>query len=122
MGLISRVSSRTYRIMLRLNRIAIRQTSLFNVKPVSQDQRYTDNSAVEVAVNLSDLKENEAEFAKNYLHKFLSSDGRALLTFSDKSRYQLENTRLAVKRAKHFVATVTPKNTLNLSLTVLFFA
>ena len=78
----------------------------YQILYASEDPRYAGSSAVEVSVPLSSLEDQkQAEFARSYLHKFLDSEGNSIITFSDKSRYQVENTRLAVARARHLVDT-----------------
>lgn len=79
----------------------------YQILYASEDPRYAGSSAVEVSVPLSSLEDQkQADFARSYLHKFLDSEGDSIITFSDKSRYQVENTRLAVERARHLVDTI----------------
>jgi len=78
----------------------------YQILHANEDPRYAGSSAVEVSVPLSSLEDQQAEFARSHLHKFLDSEGDSIITFSDKSRYQVENTRLAVKRARHLVDTI----------------
>lgn len=79
----------------------------YQILHAADDPRYADSSAVEVNVPLSSLADDkQANFARTHLHKFLDSEGEKIITFSDKSRYQVENTRLAVEKAKHLVSTI----------------
>lgn len=78
----------------------------YQILHASSDPRYADSSAVEVSVPLSSLNDQQAEFARSYLHKFLDSNLESIITFSDKSRYQVENTRLAVEKARKLVRTI----------------
>jgi len=78
----------------------------YQILHADEDPRYAGSSGVEVSVPLSSLEDQQAEFARSHLHKFLDSEGDSIITFSDKSRYQVENTRLAVKRARHLVDTI----------------
>lgn len=90
-----------------LNQTSIKRfQASYQILYASEDPRYAGSSAVEVSVPLSSLEDQtQADFARSYLHKFLDSEGDSIITFSDKSRYQVENTRLAVERARHLVYT-----------------
>ena len=90
-----------------LNQTSIKRfQASYQILYASEDPRYAGSSAVEVSVPLSSLEDQtQADFARSYLHKFLDSEGDSIITFSDKSRYQVENTRLAVERARHLVDT-----------------